>query len=153
LGSGGAPLRAEEKLAAACKLTPNFFENYSTAMTGVMAMFRPSDLATHAASVGQPHPLVTLQVVDDHRRPLGPGTVGQLRYRGAGRAPLVAGFGRQGADEDFWEGWYYPGEVAAIDEQGYLFVKGRMSAVISRGTAKVHPAEVESVLCGHPAVA
>ena len=151
---GGSPLLADEKLAAVRHVTPNFFENYSTAATGVVAMLRPDDISRRPASVGRPHPLVALEVVDDDDRPLETGATGRLRYRGPSLGTGLTGPGGwEGASEGFRDGWYYPGEYAAFDEDGYVFAKGRTADVIMRGTAKIHPPEIESILCRHDAVA
>jgi acyl-coenzyme A synthetase/AMP-(fatty) acid ligase len=53
----------------------------------------------------------------------------------------------------FRGGWYYPGEIARLDELGYIFLRGRTSDVIMCGGAKIFPPEVEAALCRHPAVA
>jgi len=55
--------------------------------------------------------------------------------------------------EDFRDGWCYPGELAAVDERGYIFLRGRASEVIFRGGAKIFPSEVEAVLQEHASVA
>jgi long-chain acyl-CoA synthetase len=151
---GGSPLLPEEKLDAVRIVTPNFFENYSTAATGVVAMLRPEDIARRPASVGRPHPLVALEVVDEEHRPLATGATGRLRYRGpsVGRG-LTGPGGWEAASEGFRDGWYYPGEYASFDEEGYVFAQGRTAEVIMRGTVKIHPPEIESLLRRHAAVA
>ena len=151
---GGSQLAPEEKLDAARIVTPNFFENYSTAATGVIAMLRPEDIARRSASVGRPHPLVALEVVDEEDRPLELGATGRLRYRGpsVGRG-LTGPGGWEAASEGFRDGWYYPGEYASFDEDGFVFAQGRTTEIITRGTVKIDPPEIESLLRRHAAVA
>jgi acyl-coenzyme A synthetase/AMP-(fatty) acid ligase len=148
LFSTGAPLHADEKRAATRKLTPHFHERYGTAETMVISMLRPADFAERADSVGQTHSLAAVEVVDEQDRPLPAQAVGRLRFRGPGMATPVG----ESATANFRDGWYYPGEIARLDSAGYLFLEGRSSEVIMRSGAKVHPAEVESVLCEHPGV-
>ncbi|HLJ20046.1 MAG TPA: fatty acid--CoA ligase family protein, partial [Stellaceae bacterium] len=50
-------------------------------------------------------------------------------------------------------GWYYTGDIAALDAAGFLHLKGRVSDMILRGGSNVYPDEVEAVLAEHPAVA
>ncbi len=154
LSSGGAPLLAEEKLDAVQRITPNFFECYSTAATGALAVLRPEDVRRRPESVGRPHPLVALEVVDEDDRPLEPGAVGLLRCRSPSLGTGVTGPGGwEAAGESFRDGWYYPGEYASLDREGYIFVRGRTAETITRGSAKIHPPEIETVLRRHAAVA
>lgn len=53
----------------------------------------------------------------------------------------------------FADGWYYPGDVGAIDAEGYFFLRGRSDDVINVGGVKVYPADIEAALAAHPAVA
>lgn len=150
----GAPIFAEEKIEAACKLTPNFYDRYGAAAIGPVAAMRPQDLSERATSVGRSHMLVDVEVVDEDDRPLGPRETGRLRCRGPGlTAPIVNSRGGTSAADDFRNGWHYPGELAALDEFGYIYLKGRVSEVIIRGGAKIHPAEVEAILLEHRNVA
>jgi len=151
LMSGGAPLFAEEKRAAARKLSPNSCEMYGTAETNVISFLRSADVGSHAGSVGQPHSLMEVQVVDDRDRPLSVGEEGRLRVRGPALASPLAVPGSP-TNTGFRDGWYCPGEIAALDERGFIFLTGRASEVIIRRGAKIYPAEVEAVLQQHPDV-
>jgi long-chain acyl-CoA synthetase len=50
------------------------------------------------------------------------------------------------------DGWYRTNDLVRVDEQGYVFVEGRLSDMIIRGGSNVSPSEVEGVLRGHPDV-
>lgn len=52
-------------------------------------------------------------------------------------------------DED---GWYHTGDLATMDESGYVKIVGRAKDMIIRGGENIYPAEVESFLLKHPAV-
>ena len=154
LVSAGAPLVADEKRALLRKVTPNFHDEYGTAMTGILTVLRPEDMVERGGSVGQPHSMIELEVVDDEGVRLPPGGEGKLRCRGpAVGSGISGGSGTEAASEGFRDGWYYTGEMAALDERSFVFLKGRAAEVIFRGGAKVYPAEVEAVLQQHPAVA
>jgi long-chain acyl-CoA synthetase len=148
--STGAPLRAEEKRRAARQLTPNFHERYGTAEMLVIAVLRPANFADKADSVGQPHSLAETEIVDDEDRVLPIGALGRLRFRGPGLGSPVFG---DAATTGFRNGWCYPGEIARLDERGYIFLQGRTSDVIMRSGTKIFPAEIEAALCEHPAIA
>jgi len=145
LFSTGAPLHSDEKRQALSKLTPNFRERYGTAETLAVSMLRPNDFADRAGSVGQPHSLIQVSIADDDDRPVPVGAVGRLRFRGPGLATPLPG----PAEANFRGGWFYPGEVARLDERGFVFLEGRASDVIIRNGVKIHPAEVEGALLEH----
>jgi acyl-coenzyme A synthetase/AMP-(fatty) acid ligase len=149
LFSTGAPLHADEKRLAARLLNPNFAERYGTAETLVLSLLKPEDFVDRAGSVGQPHSLAEIEIVDAEDQPVPPGIAGRLRTRGPGLAtPLPESAGAA----QFRHGWYYPGEIAHVDARGYIFLHGRSSDVIIRNGAKIYPAEVEAVLLACPGV-
>jgi len=145
-----APIHAEEKIEAARKLTPNFFDYYGATAIGMIALLRPSDLPEWAASVGRSHPITELEIVDGQDLPLPSGAVGRLRCRGPTLSVGLDGpSGWERANESFHDGWYYPGDLAALGDRGYLFLKGRASDLIIRSGTKIHPIEIEAALQEH----
>ncbi len=105
-----------------------------------------------AETVGRAMPGVEVKVVDEARRELPPGQVGELVCRSGGvmlgyyRSPELSA---QVLDED---GWYYTGDLAVLDERGYLRIVGRKKDLIIRGGQNVYPAEIENVLVAHPQI-
>jgi acyl-CoA synthetase (AMP-forming)/AMP-acid ligase II len=53
----------------------------------------------------------------------------------------------------FKEGWFRTGDIGSLDEDGFLSLHGRLSELINRGGEKIAPAEIESALLRHPAIA
>jgi acyl-CoA synthetase (AMP-forming)/AMP-acid ligase II len=148
---GGAPLCADEKRATLSRITRNFYEFYGTVATGPISFLQPREMAEHADSAGRPAPLWELAVVDDDDRPVEPGTTGRLRVRGPALASGLLG-ASAGDNEGFRDGWYYTGDLVALDEAGFLHLRGRATDVILRGGSNIHPDEIEAVLVEHPAV-
>ena len=146
--AGGAPLFTEEKIEFMEKVTPQLCEMYGTAAMGPMAAIQGKEIRERPTSVGRFFSFVDVEFVNDRDEALGLNTVGHLRCRGPGlTVPTTS------ADAgDVRHGWYYPGELAAVDEQGYVFLQGRASEVIFRGGAKVFPSEVEAILQEHDGV-
>jgi acyl-CoA synthetase (AMP-forming)/AMP-acid ligase II len=103
-------------------------------------------------TVGKPMPGVDVKIVDEERRELPAGQVGELACRTDGvmlgyyRAPEATA---QVLDED---GWYYTGDLARIDSEGYLHIVGRKKDMIIRGGRNIYPAEVEAYLTAHEAI-
>ncbi len=151
--AGGLPLYAGEKRALIQRVTPNFHESYGASGFGTIARLHPHEVMAKAASVGRPTATTEVEIVDLGGRPLPVGMVGRLRCRGPamslGYTPedgVVAGA------EGFADGWYYPGEIAALDDDGYLYLKGRVADLIRRRDADIFPPEVEEVLSEFPGV-
>ena len=50
------------------------------------------------------------------------------------------------------DGWLYTGDMAALDEDGYFYIRDRKSDMIISGGINIYPWEIENVLFSHPAV-
>ncbi len=119
---------------------------------GISATSIADSAARQAETVGRPMPGMEVKIVDDERRTLPPGQVGELACRGEN---IMLGYYRAPdataavLDED---GWYYTGDLAFLDEQGYLHIVGRKKDVIIRGGQNIYPAEIEAYLAAHPKI-
>ena len=150
--SSGAPLTPAERRDIKQRLCDNFFEYYASTEGGGISLLCPEDHAHYLNSVGRPIFSVEVEVVDDAGKTLPPGEVGLLRYRGPG---VAEGYYRdeEASREAFRDGWFYPGDLAARNEHGYIFLRGRRKDMILRGGINIYPAEIEATLMLHPAVA
>lgn len=104
-------------------------------------------------SIGRPYPGVELRALDDRGRALPPNSRGRIALR---TALAAAGYwNRPQATRDLHlgEGWILSPDHGRIDEDGWLFLQGRVDEVINCGGEKVSPDEVEAALRGHPQVA
>jgi long-chain acyl-CoA synthetase len=102
-------------------------------------------------SVGLPPPGVELRVVDiDTGAVLGAGRAGELQARSPS---LMLGYLPPEANDDaIVGGWYRTGDVGIIDAGGWVTITDRVKEMIKVNGFQVAPAEVESVLLGHPDV-
>ncbi len=152
LFSSGAPLSAEERRAIRARMCDRFFEYYASTEGGGITLLGPGDIEAHGESVGRPVFAVEVEVVDDDDIPLPAGMIGKLRYRGPG---VATAYHRdpEASLEAFRHGWFYPGDLAEIDAQGFVTLKGRAKDMIIRGGINIYPADVEAALTTHPAVA
>lgn len=89
-----------------------------------------------------------LAVLDGDGRVLPPGEWGQVALRGA---PVMDGYLDRG-DVGFRDGWLQTGDEGRLDDDGYLYLRGRFSERINRGGAMVAPADIDAALITHPAV-
>ncbi|MBI4889408.1 MAG: AMP-binding protein [Acidobacteria bacterium] len=92
-----------------------------------------------------------LRIVNEQGGSAAAGEVGQISVRGAN---VIAGYeGDAGRwEKRFEQGWFYTGDLGYLDEDGYLFVTGRLGEVINRGGVKVSPRLVEEKLLEHASV-
>ena len=102
-------------------------------------------------SVGVPVPVCDLKVVDELGNDLPEGRTGELWIKGPN---VVRGYwGKPEATaQTFSDGWLYSGDVARIDEEGFVFIVDRAKDMIIRGGENVYCSEVEAAIFEHPAV-
>jgi acyl-CoA synthetase (AMP-forming)/AMP-acid ligase II len=150
--SSGSALHPDERRAIRARLCGNFCEYYASTEGGGVSLLTPEDQEVHGDSVGRPVFGVDVEVVDDADRVVAAGETGRLRYRG----PAVAqGFyGEAERDpEAFRDGWFYPGDLACMNEDGFVFLRGRRKDMIIRGGINIYPTDIEAALLAHPAIA
>jgi acyl-CoA synthetase (AMP-forming)/AMP-acid ligase II len=157
LSYGGARMPVPV-LERALELFPNagFVNAYGlTETSSTVALLGPEDhriaLAgdrVRLASVGKPLPGIEVEVVDADNTPVAPGEEGRIRIRG----PQVSGqyVGQDGAVDG--DGWLVTGDIGTVDEEGYIFVKGRADDVIIAGGENISPSEIEDCMLRHPNV-
>jgi acyl-CoA synthetase (AMP-forming)/AMP-acid ligase II/acyl carrier protein/NRPS condensation-like uncharacterized protein len=93
-----------------------------------------------------------IAILDDAGRQLSPRQQGEIALRGP---TITRGYDNDAAAtrEAFQGGWFRTGDLGYLDQDGYLFIAGRIKEVINRGGQKVAPGEVEQALLRHPDVA
>jgi acyl-CoA synthetase (AMP-forming)/AMP-acid ligase II len=128
------------------KLGVKFMFMYGSSEGVGVATTDPGDILL--GSVGRPVP-GSVAVVGPDRQPLPPGVVGELAF--SRRAFPVQYWGEsgerpRGANTDGAGEWYCSGDLGRLDEQGRLYVLGRLKHQIDRGGLKVDPVEVENAL-------
>jgi acyl-CoA synthetase (AMP-forming)/AMP-acid ligase II len=99
-------------------------------------------------SVGRPLPALTVEIRDDDGAVVPAGERGEIWVRGE----QVAGE-YQEAGSVLVDGWFPTRDGGRFDEDGYLYIEGRVDDVIVRGGENLSPGEIEVVLAEHPSVA
>lgn len=102
-------------------------------------------------SIGKPLDDVEVKIVDSKGSELGVGSIGEIVTKGD---RLMKGYWNQkeSTEQVIKNGWLYTGDLGYIDEDGYIFLSGRVKDFIKRGGEMISPEEVERVLHSHPAV-
>jgi acyl-CoA synthetase (AMP-forming)/AMP-acid ligase II len=147
--SSGSALHPEERLTIRDRLTPNLFEFYSSTEGGAISVLTPADCERHPDSVGRPAFRVAVEIVDEAHAPLPPDSVGRLRYRSPASAREY--WNAEGGDA-FRDGWFYPGDLARLDEDGFLHLHGRAKDMIIRGGVNIYPQDIERIVAEIPGV-
>jgi long-chain acyl-CoA synthetase len=152
--SGGAPMPAElrEKFVAATGAS--LVEGYGLTESSGVVSTNPYEGPVKAGTIGQPIPATHLRLVDkeDPMKPAPAGEPGELVVRGP---QIMQGYwNRPDADSDSFteDGWLRTGDVATIDDEGYVRIVDRLKDMIAVGGFKVYPSVIEAHLHEHPAV-
>jgi acyl-CoA synthetase (AMP-forming)/AMP-acid ligase II len=143
----GTITRLQERL-------PNAMVSNSWGMTEAGPAFctmPPEEQSKRIGSVGRPVPPTEFRIVDEAGAALPSRQVGELLVRNPGREREY--FNDTDATASTWrDGWLHSGDLAYLDEDGFVYIVGRQKDVIIRGGNNVHAADVEAVLFEHPEV-
>lgn len=145
------PSHSDQRRLAWERLTPQLLESYGTNEVGDLTVALPADHDRYPETVGRLIDGIEAQVVDDAVQPLPPGQVGLIGFR-APDFPTAYYGDAEATVKGFREGWFYPGDFGALNQEGYVFLKGRADDVINYGGEKFYPIEVENALLSHPSV-
>ncbi len=151
LVSGGQPLAPESKKAMLVSVTPNYHENYGSSSTGWITVLHPADMARRSESVGRAVPGMEIEIVDGEGNVLPANKVGRLRCRSATTSTSFV-VPEESSAEGFRDGWFYPGDLAMLDSNRFIYLKGRVGDIIRRRGVEIYPAEIEAVLRSHASV-
>lgn len=149
--SGGASLAPEMQKRFADRFGVAMVDGYGCTETSPVACFFHAGMAYRPGSCGKAMFGVQLRVIDGDGHPLPAGEVGELCVKGHG---VMKGYWKRPEDtaRAIRDGWYHTGDLARIDEEGYVYIVGRLKELIIRGGFNVYPAEVEAALMMHPDV-
>ena len=150
LGSGASimPVELKQKVH---KLFPNaeIIDVYGLTEAGPgVTILKAKDAFRKEGSVGQALSTLEVRVVDTNGKEVGSGEVGEIIVRG----PTIMKEYYQLPEATataLREGWLYTGDLARMDEEGFLYVVDRKKDMIISGGENIYPAEVEAVLYQH----
>jgi long-chain acyl-CoA synthetase len=114
-------------------------------VAGLVTMCPDEYADDYAHTIGLPAGPVEVKVVDEEHDVLGPGEVGELVVKSPTVVDRYLGLPELTAEE-FEDGWHYTGDLAAIDEDGFVELKGRDSDMIVRGGENIYALDVEEAL-------
>lgn len=154
LGGGGAQLPPDlvAKIDGAVKTARPNTGYGMTETCGIITAVSADFFVDKPDSCGPAMPAFEAKCVDDDGNAVPAGQVGELWVKGA---PVIKGYiNRPDATaESITDGWLHTGDVARIDEDGFIFIVDRKKDMVLRGGENVYCAEVEAGIFRHPAVA
>ena len=153
VGGGGAP-RAPEQVRDIDEAFSTALPNTGWGMAETNAIgtgIGGNDYLEHPASSGRASAVVDLKIVDEDGNELRAGERGELLVRGVS---IIPGYWQrpEANAETFVNGWLRTGDVAYVDDEGYLYIVDRIKDLIIRGGENIGCGEVEAVLLQHPDV-
>ncbi|MCO5130317.1 MAG: AMP-binding protein [Xanthobacteraceae bacterium] len=143
-----APLREK----AQAQLCPNTYEYYGMQETGVLTISTPEDRKFRPESIGTAMAFADVRIERPDGSLAAPGEIGEI----VGRSPATVTqyFDNPAKSaETFRGGYVHTGDLGMMDEEGFVFIRGRLKDMIVTGGQNVHAAEVEEILLALPGVA
>ncbi|TKK83606.1 acyl--CoA ligase [Herbidospora galbida] len=150
-GGAPAPPKLLERVTALLPdRTPS--NGYGMTETTALAIYNSGrEYAAHPDSIGRPLAVMDVKICDPSGRELPRGEVGELCMRGP--VVIMGYWNRPDATaEAIVDGWLHTGDLARIDEEGFVYIVDRAKDMVIRGGENVYCAEVEAALFEHPAI-
>ena len=152
----GSPCPAEvmKKVIERMHMTEVEIAYGMTETSPVSFQTRPTDpFDKRVGTVGRIHPHLEVKIVDtDTDKVAQVGAVGELCTRGY--SVMLHYWNNEEATAEAVDhaGWMHTGDLAVMDEEGYVSIVGRIKDMVIRGGENIYPSEIESFLYGHPKI-
>lgn len=151
--SGSAPMPVEYINMFKKKTGGEIIEGYGLTEATPITNLNPYLGERKAGSIGLPLPSTLCNIVDMELgiTPLRPGEPGELIIKGP---QVMKGYWKRpdATGNTVRNGWLYSGDIAIMDEQGYVFIVDRKKDMVLVGGYNVYPREVDEVLFAHPKI-
>ncbi|EMH4162373.1 long-chain-fatty-acid--CoA ligase FadD [Pluralibacter gergoviae] len=134
------------------KLTGRYLlEGYGLTECAPLVSVNPLDIDSHTGSIGLPVPSTEVKMVDDDDNEVPFGEPGELCVRGP---QVMLGYWQRpdATDEILKDGWLHTGDIAVMDEEGFMRIVDRKKDMILVSGFNVYPNEIEDVVMQHPGV-
>jgi long-chain acyl-CoA synthetase len=124
----------------------------ATETSPLLTLTHWEDAPRKMASAGKAVPRMELKIIGRDGNEVELGQIGEIIARGP---QIMQGYFKdpKATAKKIRDGWYHTGDLARLDEDGYLHILGRTDEMVVTGGLNVYPSEVETVLLNHPKVA
>jgi len=154
LGGGGAQLQPDlvEKIDGSLKNGRPATGYGMTETCGIISAVSQDYFIDRPFSTGPAVPTLEIKCIDADGKVVAPGELGELCVKGGN---VIKGYlnREEATRETIQDGWLRTGDIARIDEEGFISIVDRAKDMVLRGGENVYCAEVESAIFKHPAVA
>ena len=149
--SGGSSLPQEIAEQFTQKTGKKVVEGYGLSEASPVVSFNPVTNIKFG-SVGKPLPGIDVRIVDSQNSDLLPDQTGELLVRGPN---VMLGYYNLPDDSTkaLQDGWLYTGDLAYIDQDGYIFIVDRLKDMIISSGENIYPREIEELLYAYPTIA
>jgi long-chain acyl-CoA synthetase len=149
--SGGAPLPVEILKLFNEQYKIPLIEGYGLTEASPAVSFNPLDGEKKAGSVGLPLINIHVKIVNEQGQEQPTGQPGELLVKGPN---VMQGYFEENAETEktIVDGWLHTGDIAFMDEDGYIFIVDRKKELIITRGFNVYPREVEEAIYSHPSV-
>jgi long-chain acyl-CoA synthetase len=126
-------------------------EGYGLTECSPVVTVNPFNISKYKGSIGLPLPSTDVKLLDDDGNEVGLNTAGELYVKGP---QVMLGYlgNKEASDEILKDGWLATGDIATIDEQGFLYIVDRKKDMILVSGFNVFPNEIEEVAAMHEGV-
>ncbi|NIY46834.1 long-chain-fatty-acid--CoA ligase FadD [Cedecea colo] len=134
------------------KLTGRYLlEGYGLTECAPLVSANPHDIDYHSGSIGLPVPSTEVKLIDDEGNEAPAGEPGELCVKGP---QVMLGYWQRpdATDEIMQDGWLRTGDIATMDEEGFMRIVDRKKDMILVSGFNVYPNEIEDVVMQHPGV-
>jgi long-chain acyl-CoA synthetase len=150
-GGGKMPV---EKLKLLIEKYPSigFVQTYGqTECSPRVTALLPEDAIKKVGSVGKPIPYVSVQIFDENDNPLPQNKIGEIVVKGNN---TMKGYYKQPeiTRKTICDGWLHTGDLGYFDDEGYLYLTGRIKNIIISCGINIYPEEIEQLLLQHECV-
>lgn len=131
----------------------SFCQGYGLTETAPFASLLSSDLAmVKVGSAGKAPMFTEVRIVDEQNNPVAAGVRGEVCIKGPN---VMKGYWNRPeatAEAIDTQGWFHSGDIGYLDDEDFLFLCDRVKDMVITGGENVYPAEIESILYGHPSI-
>ena len=119
--------------------------------TSIVTWLSTDDAVRKIGSVGKPVLHGEVTIVNADRKKIRPGDIGEIMVKGP---ILMSGYWNkpEATKEVMKNGWFYTGDLATVDDEGFIYIIDRQKDMFISGGENVYPAEVEKVLLTNPKI-
>ncbi len=159
IGYGASPMPFEVIRRAILDIGPVFVQVYGSTETYILTLLPredhvldgPDEATRRLRSCGRPLPGCQIRVVNAAGQDVARGETGEIIASGD---TVTSGYWNlpEETAQVIGDGWFYTGDLASVDEDGYIYIVDRKKEIIITGGENVSPREVEEVVYSHPAV-